>query len=109
MATVKLKFRPSMVADRPGTIIYLITHRRTVRQITTEYRVFSDEWDEKQSRLETINKYERAETVRIISRRIHLDMERLNTIIENFDSKCQEYSSEDIISEFWNTSNANTL
>lgn len=109
MATVKLKFRPSMVADRPGTIIYLITHRRTVRQITTEYRVFSDEWDEKQSRLETINKYERAETVRIISRRIHLDMERLNTIIENFDSKCQEYSSEDIISEFWNTSNTNTL
>lgn len=109
MATVKLKFRPSMVADRPGTIIYLITHRRTVRQITTEYRVFSDEWDEKQSRLVTINKYERGETVRIISRRIHRDMERLNTIIENFDSKCQEYSSEDIISEFWNTSNANML
>ena len=109
MATVKLKFRPSMVADRPGTIIYLITHRRTVRQITTEYRVFSDEWDEKQSRLVTINKYERAETVRIISRRIHRDMARLNTIIENFDSKRQEYSSEDIISEFWNTSNANTL
>ena len=24
MATVKLKFRPSMVTDRPGTIIYLI-------------------------------------------------------------------------------------
>lgn len=109
MATVKLKFRPSIVADRPGTIIYLITHRRTVRQITTEYRVFADEWDEKQSRLVTINKYERAETVRIISKRIHQDMERLNTIIENFDSKCQEYSSEDIISEFWSTSNANTL
>lgn len=109
MTTVKLKFRPSMVADRPGTIIYLITHRRTVRQITTEYRVFADEWDEKQSRLVTIDKYERAETVRIISRRIHRDMERLNIIIENFDSKCQEYSSEDIISEFWNTANANTL
>ena len=29
MATVKLKFRPSTVADRPGTIVYFITHRRT--------------------------------------------------------------------------------
>ena len=51
MATVKLKFRPSTVADRPGTIVYFITHRRIVRQITTEYKVFSDEWDEKMSKL----------------------------------------------------------
>ena len=51
MATVKVKFRPSTLADRPGTIVYFITHRRIVRQITTEYKVFPDEWDEKQSRL----------------------------------------------------------
>lgn len=109
MATVKLKFRPSIVAGRPGTIIYLITHRRTVRQITTEYRVFSDEWDEKQSRLVTIHKFGRAETVRTISQRIHQDMERLNSIIDKFDRKSYEYSSDDIISEFRNTGNAKTL
>ena len=109
MATVKLKFRPSMVADRPGTIIYLITHHRTVRQITTEYWVFSDEWDEKQSRLVTIHKFGRAETVRTISQRIHQDMERLNNIIDNFDRKSYEYSSDDIISEFRNTGNVKTL
>ena len=39
MATVKLKFRPSTVADRPGTIVYFITHRRIVRQITTGYKI----------------------------------------------------------------------
>lgn len=109
MATVKLKFRPSMVAGRPGTIVYLIAHRRTVRQITTEYRVFSDEWDEKQSRLVTIHKFGRAETVRTISQRIHQDMERLNSIIDNFDRKSYEYSSDDIISEFRNTGNVKTL
>ena len=109
MATVKLKFRPSMVADRPGTIVYLITHRRTVRQITTEYKVFSDEWDEKQSRLVIIHKYGRAEIVRTISRRIHRDIERLNSIIDNLDRKSYEYSSDDIISEFKNTDNAKTL
>lgn len=109
MATVKLKFRPSMVADRPGTIIYLITHHRTIRQITTEYRVFSDEWDEKQSRLVTIHKCGRAETVRTISQRIHQDMERLNSIIENYNRNRQEYSSDDIISEFRNTANEKTF
>lgn len=109
MATVKLKFRPSMVAGRPGTIVYLITHRRTVRQITTEYKVFSDEWDEKQSRLVIIHKYGRAEIVRTISRRIHRDIERLNSIIDNLDRKSYEYSSDDIISEFRNTGNVKTL
>lgn len=109
MATVKLKFRPSMVADRPGTIIYLITHHRAIRQITTEYKVFSDEWDEKQSRLVIIHKYGRAEIVRTISRRIHRDIERLNSIIDNLDRKSYEYSSDDIISEFRNTGNVKTL
>lgn len=28
MTTVKVKFRPSTVEDRPGTIVYLVTHRR---------------------------------------------------------------------------------
>ena len=45
--TVKAKFRPSTVKDRPGTIVYLVTHRRIARQITTSYKVFPREWDEK--------------------------------------------------------------
>lgn len=109
MATVKLKFRPSTVADRPGTIVYFITHRRIVRQITTEYKVFSDEWDEKMSKLVITPDNGRAEFVRTIAQRIHRDMERLNGIIEEFDRRRHEYSSEDIITEFRNTANKNTL
>lgn len=44
MTTVKVKFRPSTVEGRPGTIVYFVTHRRVVRQITTGYKVFSHEW-----------------------------------------------------------------
>ena len=40
MATVKVKFRPSTVADRPGSIIIIVTNHRVVRQITTGYKVF---------------------------------------------------------------------
>lgn len=109
MATVKLKFRPSTVADRPGSIVYFITHRRIVRQITTEYKVFPDEWDEKMSKLVITPVNGRAEFVLTIAQRIHRDMERLNGIIEKFDRRRHEYSSEDIITEFRNAANENTF
>lgn len=38
--TIKVKFRPSTVTDRPSTIVYLVTHNRVVRQITTDYRIY---------------------------------------------------------------------
>lgn len=109
MATVKVKFRPSTVADRPGTIVYFVTHRRIVRQITTEYKVFPDEWDESVSKLVIIPDSKRTETIRTIAQRICRDMERLDGIIENFNRKQHEYSSENIIKEFRNTANKNTL
>ena len=45
MATVKIKLRPSAVPGLAGTIFYQVTHRRIVRQITTDYKVFPEEWD----------------------------------------------------------------
>ena len=52
---------------------------------------------------------ERAEFVRTIAQRIHRDMEKLNGIIEKFDRSRHGYLSEDIITEFRNTANENTL
>ncbi len=44
MATVKVKFRPSTVADREGTIYYQIIHERKVRQLLSDYHVFPFVW-----------------------------------------------------------------
>lgn len=109
MATVKLKFRPSIVAGRPGTIVFFVTHCRLVRQITTEYKVFPEEWDERQSKLVIPSEGERAEAVRTVARGVHRDMDRLNGIIEKFDLGRHRYSSEDIITEFRSTAGGNTL
>lgn len=49
MATIKVKFRPSTIADREGTIYYQIIHERKVRQLLSDYRVFPTEWDESRS------------------------------------------------------------
>ena len=72
MATVKVKFRPSTVEGRPGSIVYFVTHRRVVRQITTEYKVFSYEWDDKQSRLVATPVSERTAAILAIAQKIHL-------------------------------------
>ena len=47
MASVKVKFRPSTVVDKEGTIYYQVIHNRVIRQIKTDYRVFREEWNEK--------------------------------------------------------------
>lgn len=99
MATVKVKFRPSTVADRPGTIVYFITHHRIIRQIATKYKVFPDEWDEKQSKLIIPSSSKRMETIQALMQKIRRDVEKLNEIIEALDCRRQGYSSEDVIME----------
>lgn len=44
MATVKVKFRPSSVITKEGTLYYQITHDRVVRQINTGYKLYPTEW-----------------------------------------------------------------
>lgn len=103
MASVKIKFRPSTAKGRPGTIVYFITCHRIVRQITTEYKVFPCEWDEKQSRLVVTPNNERTAIIQLVNQRLERDMDKLNRIIEAFDRSMHDYSSDDIIREFQNT------
>lgn len=49
MASIKLKFRPSTVQGEPGAIFYRVIHNRIARQVTTDYRIYSEEWDDQNS------------------------------------------------------------
>lgn len=69
MTTVKVKFRPSTVEGRPGTIVYFVTHRRAVRQITTGYKVFPHEWDDKQSSLVVTSAGEQTAVIQAVAQR----------------------------------------
>ena len=46
MASIKVKFRPSSVNGKEGSIYYQVIHNRVVRQIRTDYRIFEREWDD---------------------------------------------------------------
>lgn len=93
-----------MVSDRPGSIIYLVTHHRIVRQITTDYKVYPSEWDVKRSMVTTIGIEEtdnkRSNTVLLIAKRIRKDLERLNTIIGKLSEKGTGYTSDAVVAAF---------
>lgn len=88
--TVKIKIRPSTVEDRPGTIVYLVTHRRIARQITTNYKVFPREWDEKRSEPVLVSDCSRTDIINRITQKLRSDMERLEAIIKRFDNGPQQ-------------------
>ena len=100
MATVKVKFRPSTVADRLGSIIIIVTIHRVVRQITTDYKVFPCEWNEKQSWLVSTVENSRMAAIQSITQRLCWDVERLHGIIERLDRRQRGYSTDDVVSEF---------
>lgn len=100
MASIKVKFRPSTVIDREGTIYYQVIHERKVRQLLTSYHVFPSEWDEKRSMVTTSQKSERKSFILSIRERIRWDVERLVKIDRKLDSNGLAYTADDVIDEF---------
>lgn len=45
MVSIKLKFRPSVVEGREGTLYYQVICRRRVCQLSTAYKILPCEWD----------------------------------------------------------------
>lgn len=97
MTKVKVKFRPSSATGRPGSIVYLVACHNSVRQITTGYRLFPDEWIGLRS--QTVRQTSGRITQDIGRKMLH-DIERLNRIIAKFDSLYVEYTPDDVIREY---------
>lgn len=100
MASIKVKFKPSAVADHEGTIYYQIIHERKVRQLFTCYKVFPREWDEKRSMVTTMQNSERKSHILSIRERIRWDVERLTKIDRKFDKDSLSYTVDDVVDEF---------
>ena len=51
MTSIKLKFRPSTTPGKEGSLVFQLIHGRSVRRITSEYKIFAEEWDETAGRI----------------------------------------------------------
>lgn len=100
MASIKVKFRTSTVAEHEGTIYYQIIHERKPRQLLSDYHIFPSEWDESRSMVTTTQKSERKSFILSIRERIRWDIERLTKIVRKFDNDGLTYTADDVIDEF---------
>ncbi|WP_026367425.1 site-specific integrase [Bacteroides sp. 14(A)] len=106
MTTVKVKFRPPTVADRPGSIVYRITRHRVTKSITTGYNLRPEEWDGTNPTPTATGDTHRRQAVESVSHRIRRDMERIRRIVRTLDRKGAEYSADDVACEFRRVSGA---
>lgn len=102
MASVKVKFRPSTIGGKEGTIYYQVIHNRVVRQIYTDYKLFASEWDCHSEAVilhRVPNEQERNNYLHSISSHIRWDKDRLNKIIQAL-SQSSTFETDDIVVRF---------
>ena len=101
MATVKIKFRPSTIDGRQGTIFYQVIHNRVVRQQKTSYRLYNYEWNNNLSEivLPTSNEI-RKRHLSMISDKIRMDIHQINKIITFLEHSSNNYTADDVLAKF---------
>ena len=100
MASIKVKFRPSTVPGQEGSIYYQILHERKVRQLSTEYKIYSEEWDEKRGLIIATKDSSRIALITTVRESVRSDVERLTKINRKFDFIGLSYTADDVIEEF---------
>lgn len=100
MASVKVKFRPSTITDKEGSIYYQIIHDREVKHIQTEYHIYTHEWSVKRATIICDGDADRAALITSLRERVRWDVERINRIIYLLDKKGLNYTVKDIITGF---------
>lgn len=101
MATVKVKFHPSSVCEKEGTLFYQVTHNRVVKRIGTCYKIFPSEWDNRLSSVITFTDNEdRAHHLVTIRKCILEDQCRLKEIIRRFEQSAHAFTSEDVVKAY---------
>ncbi len=104
MASVKVKFRPSTLNGKEGTIYYQIIHKRVIRQIKTDYRILADEWNDKNGAVIIVSD-SRSSVIRSIKERINRDIKRMNTVISRLHESGDEFTANDIVVKFYESVN----
>lgn len=108
MASVKVKFRPSTIEGKEGTVYYQIIQNRVIRQLKTDYRIFTNEWNEAGSCI-IVSSSERSNQLLSLQERIEWDLKRLDMIIRQLNNRKAGYTADDIIASFQNNTEGQSL
>lgn len=98
MTSIKVKFRPSTVEGKEGSLYFQIIHNRVVRQLNTDYKIYETEWyAEAESVMVTGN---RSNILLGIRERLEWDIARLEKVIRQLETERRRYTADDVITVF---------
>lgn len=108
MASIKVKFRPSTIGGKEGTIYYQIIQSRVIRQLKTDYRIFTNEWNEAESCI-IVGSSERSNLLLFLQERMEWDLKRLDMIVRQLENRKGTYTADDIVASFQSNTEGQSL
>jgi integrase len=101
MATISFHFRPSRKPGfQEGSLFIRVIHDRKMKEITTNYRIFPQEWDFEQHRILMPDTYtNRVQHLIETKDKMHEDMRRLHSAVSILEGR-GPFTIEDIVSGF---------
>lgn len=100
MATIKIKFRPSSVSGKEGTLFFQVTHNRVSRTVYTDYHVKSSEWDKNISFIKITGNSDRQSQLQTMAYCLKWHTRQFKAIIAEKEVAQTDYSADDIIAEY---------
>lgn len=102
MATVKIKFRPSSVSEKEGTLFYQVIHQRIARQIPTGYKVHPHEWNDVRSEIILPDSADESRRHYLLSIKesAEKDISRLLKIIARLDRLGHPYTADTVVQQY---------
>ena len=98
MTSIKIKFRPSAVNGKEGSLYFQIIHNRVVRQLNTDYKVFASEWDAQTESIAVIGS--RTNLLLGIQERLSWDVARLEKVVRLLETEHRRFTADDVITMF---------
>lgn len=101
MATIRIKFRPSTIEGKEGSLFYQVIHKRIARQISTGYKLLPEEWDywKAESILSSQDNH-RMKHLLSIKEKTEKDMRKMKEVIAILEEQKRPYTAEEIVKAY---------
>ena len=102
MTSIKLKFRAHTDKTKEGALYFQIIHDRIVKQIKTDYRIYSHEWDKQRGDIvkELAFSKQRNEALKVIRNKVAWEQRKLEQIVRSFEAAGKSFTADEIIRRY---------
>lgn len=109
MTSIKLKYRPSAIEGREGSLYYQVICDSTIRKLSTSYKLLPEEWDSENEEVLCNPLSCRANYVEAVRQSTSHEMHRFRTLAQDLLTARQPCTVEYLLDEYRKRSSSITL